>query len=47
MNERMWETAWKQDKHQAESIMVTVSKKMLEKQKVHFLDWIDNATHTQ
>jgi phenylpropionate dioxygenase-like ring-hydroxylating dioxygenase large terminal subunit len=47
MNERIWETAWSQDKHQAESIMVTVPKKMLEEQKVHFLDWVDNAAYTQ
>lgn len=39
-NEAAWETAWKQDKNQAEQI-VEINSKMFEEQKLHYLRWIN------
>jgi phenylpropionate dioxygenase-like ring-hydroxylating dioxygenase large terminal subunit len=46
-NEKMWETAWSQDKEQAECIVGRAPTNNLEQQKIHFLNWTENATNVQ
>jgi len=42
MNDAIWEEAWRQDRHQAESIVKTsVSPNHLEESKLHFRKWMD------
>jgi phenylpropionate dioxygenase-like ring-hydroxylating dioxygenase large terminal subunit len=41
LNEKVWETAWLQDREQAEKI-VTVSNNNLEESKIHFKTWMKN-----
>lgn len=38
LNQSVWETAWKQDRFQAEQ-MVSVNSAMFEEQKLHYLKW--------
>jgi len=44
-NAAMWETAWAQDKEQAELIVGRSPINNLEEQKIHFLNWTENATN--
>jgi phenylpropionate dioxygenase-like ring-hydroxylating dioxygenase large terminal subunit len=42
INERVWETAWKQDRDQAEQLTtINIPRANLEQQKLHFVDWLD------
>jgi len=42
MNDAIWEEAWRQDRHQAESIVKnSVAPNNLEESKLHFRKWID------
>lgn len=48
MNEKIWETAWAQDKHQAESIVKFAEYKNLEQSKKHFRIWLkDNGIYSK
>lgn len=43
INQQVWETAWQQDRAQAEQLVtVDVPRKNLEQQKLHFADWLDH-----
>jgi phenylpropionate dioxygenase-like ring-hydroxylating dioxygenase large terminal subunit len=42
INEDVWETAWSQDKAQAELLTNSYNKENLDFQKKHFLDWMKN-----
>jgi hypothetical protein len=39
LNESVWETAWSQDKNQAE-LLIEFSQQNLEQQKIHFRDFL-------
>jgi phenylpropionate dioxygenase-like ring-hydroxylating dioxygenase large terminal subunit len=42
INERVWETAWAQDRAQAEQLTtVDIPRQNLEQQKLHFTDWLN------
>ncbi len=44
INERVWETAWKQDRDQAEQLTtLDIPRSNLEAQKLHFLDWLERS----
>ena len=43
INERVWETAWGQDRAQAEQLTsINIPRANLEQQKLHFADWLDS-----
>ncbi len=46
INERVWETAWKQDRDQAEQLTsINIPRENLEQQKLHFTDWLSTNKH--
>jgi len=47
LNESVWETAWAQDKEQAERLVGGSTTSNLEPQKIHFLNWTENAINAQ
>jgi len=45
LNCQIWETAWGQDKEQSQSVVPHFKSRFLEKQKTHYLNWINKKNH--